>query len=163
MGLLNWLGVGKKEVVVGYQPAKTTTGEVNPPPKDPNTAGGLPEVKDVPPMPPVKKPRKPRKPKATAESYAKEASPPANTAKEIATLKGEPWVNVMGMEIDMDNVSNGSFELDWNEIFVAKLVRAGYAGKTDADIVDQWFRNICQNIVLELYEQSMADPTNRTA
>jgi hypothetical protein len=124
------------------------------------------ELSTAPTMPPVKKPRKPRQSKkTTAEAYAKETpaptAAPINTAKEIATMKGEPWVNVMGMELDMDNISNGSFELDWNELFVAKLVRAGYTGKTDADIVDQWFRTICQNIVLEIYEQSRTDISSK--
>jgi len=27
--------------------------------------------------------------------------------------------------------------------------------------VDRWFHTICRNIVLEIYEQNQADPTNR--
>jgi hypothetical protein len=65
------------------------------------------------------------------------------------------------MEIDKDNPGQGSFELDWNDKFVANLIRAGYQGKTDQDIVDNWFRTVCQNVVMENYEQEMADPTNR--
>jgi hypothetical protein len=83
------------------------------------------------------------------------------TPKELATERGEPWVEVLGMEIDKDNPGQGAFELDWNDKFVANLVRAGYQGKTDQDIVDNWFRTVCQNVVLETYEQEMADPTNR--
>jgi len=41
------------------------------------------------------------------------------------------------------------------------LVRAGYQGKTDQDIVDNWFRSVCQNVVMENYEQEQADPDNR--
>lgn len=81
--------------------------------------------------------------------------------KDAATAKGEPWVNVMSVNLDMDNVGNGSFDLDWNEIFVARLVKAGYKGKDDITIVDQWFTDLCRNIITEQFEQQQADPTNR--
>jgi hypothetical protein len=83
------------------------------------------------------------------------------TPKELATEAGEPWVEVISMEIDKDNPGQGSFELDWNDKFVANLIRAGYQGRTDQDIVDNWFRTVCQNVVMENYEQEMADPSNR--
>ena len=83
------------------------------------------------------------------------------TPKELATERSEPWVEVVSMEIDKDNPGQGSFELDWNDKFVANLTRAGYRGKTDQDIVDNWFRSVCQNVVMENYEQEMADPSNR--
>ena len=83
------------------------------------------------------------------------------TPKDLATERGEPWVEVISMEIDKDNPGQGSFELDWNDKFVANLIRAGYQGKTDQDIVDNWFRSICQNVVMENYEQEQADPSNR--
>lgn len=82
--------------------------------------------------------------------------------KELATIAGEPWVEILSMEVDPDNVSNGAFELDWNDIFVARLIKAGYQGKTDQDIVDNWFRSVCQNVVLEIYEQEQADPEVRS-
>ena len=83
------------------------------------------------------------------------------TPKELATDAGEPWVEVIGIDIDKDNPGAGSFELDWNDKFVANLIRAGYQGKTDQDVVDNWFRSVCQNVVLENYEQEQADPDNR--
>jgi len=78
---------------------------------------------------------------------------------EKATEKGEPYVNILSMEIDPTNMQSGAFELDWNDKFVANLVRAGYQMKptdTDADIVDRWFTAVCRNIVLETYEQEEA-------
>ena len=69
---------------------------------------------------------------------------------------GEPWVSVLSMELEKDTLDKGAFELDWNDIFVAKLVRAGYQGKTDNDIVDQWFQAVCRNIVLESFEKEQA-------
>jgi hypothetical protein len=61
--------------------------------------------------------------------------------------------------LDPDNVGNGAFELDWNEYFVAKLVKAGYQGKDDAQIVDQWFQDICRNVWMENFEQWAANQT----
>jgi hypothetical protein len=83
------------------------------------------------------------------------------TPKELATAASEPWVEIISMEVDPENVSNGAFELDWNDFFVARLIKAGYQGKTDQDIVDNWFRSVCQNVVLEIYEQEQADPEVR--
>ena len=76
--------------------------------------------------------------------------------KEIATQAGEPWVSVLGMELDTDSLERRAFELDWNDIFIAKLVRAGYQGKEDADLVDQWFQDVCRNVVLESFEKEQA-------
>ena len=84
----------------------------------------------------------------------------AKTSKEIATENGEPYVNVLGMDVDLKNLHAGSFELDWNDKFVSNLIRAGYQGKTDADIVDQWFQTVCRNVVLETYEQEQAMHTD---
>lgn len=78
------------------------------------------------------------------------------TAKQLATEAGEPYVAVLGMEIDPANLHQGAFELDWNEIFVARLIKAGYQGKVDADIVDQWFQNVCRHVVMETWEQEQA-------
>lgn len=78
------------------------------------------------------------------------------SAKEIATEKGEPFVDILSMEIDPNDLQNGAFELDWNDKFVSNLVRAGYQmdpKDTDADIVDRWFTAVCRNVVLETYEQ----------
>lgn len=86
------------------------------------------------------------------------------TPKEEATKNGEPYVNVLSMDIDPEDINTGSFELDFNEIFVARLVKAGYMIKkedTDMEIVDRWWTQVCRNVVLELYEQQQADPDNR--
>lgn len=81
--------------------------------------------------------------------------------KELATKNNEPYVSVLSMEIDKDNPSDGAFELDWNDIFVARLMKAGYQGKTDNDIVDNWFQSVCRNVVMENFENEQADPELR--
>lgn len=86
------------------------------------------------------------------------------TPKEQATKDGEPWVEVLSMDINPDSPDEGAFELDWNDTFVAKLVKAGYAKDpkdTDADIVDRWFKAVCKNVVMEGWEQDQADPEKR--
>jgi hypothetical protein len=96
---------------------------------------------------------KKKKPEVKAEPKPKKVE---KTEKELATERGDPWVNILSMEIDPENMQNGAFELDWNEKFVANLVRAGYqkdSKDTDSDIVDRWFTAVCRNIVLETYEQ----------
>lgn len=108
-----------------------STASVNPPPTQPRP--------DPPPQP-----SKPR------------AKTPEKSAKELATERGEPYVAVLSMDVDPDNLHQGAFELDWNDKFVANLIRAGYQGKSDSDVVDQWFQNVCRHVVMETWEQEQA-------
>lgn len=87
----------------------------------------------------------------------------AKLAKEkaAATERNEPWVAIVDMDVDYANLSSGSFNIDWNELFIARLLKAGYQGKTDSDLVDQWFNEVCRHVVLETYEQANADPSVR--
>ena len=94
-----------------------------------------------------------KKKPAVKEAPKAEPRPKKKSDKDIATDKGLPWVNVVQVELDPDNIGNGAFELDWNEKFIVNLVKAGYQGKTDQDIVDRWFQDVCRNVVLENYEQ----------
>jgi hypothetical protein len=78
------------------------------------------------------------------------------TPKDLATEAGEPYVSVIKVDLDADDVGNGAFELDWNEIFIARLVKAGFMLKkedTEVEIVDRWFQSICRNILNENFEQ----------
>jgi meiotically up-regulated gene 157 (Mug157) protein len=108
-----------------------------------------------------------KKPEVKAESAPKEPKPKKVvelSAKEKATQAGEPYVAVLNVDVDPNNINNGAFELDWNEIFIARLIKAGYMMKKDdkdSDIIDRWWTQVCRNTVLEVYEQQQADPTNR--
>lgn len=110
-----------------------------------------------------KKPRRDsninKNPQGQTKKPQEPAVPPEQSAKQLATQKGEPWVSIVTMDVDPDNLHQGSFELDWNEIFVARLVKAGYMMKpndTDAEIVDRWFQNVCRHVVMETWEQDQA-------
>ena len=88
-----------------------------------------------------------------------ELAPAVKTAKESATEAGEPYFEVIRMDIDPENIHAGAFEFDWNDKMIADLVRHGYMMSekdTDADIVDRWFTNVCRNVVLETWEQEQA-------
>jgi len=103
-----------------------------------------PKPTQAPPEPPPAPPRK---------------STPKKTEKELATERDEPYVSVVALEVDPNNLHQGAFELDWNDKFVANLVRAGYMIKkddTDAEIVDRWFQNVCRHVVMETWEQEQA-------
>ena len=71
--------------------------------------------------------------------------------KEHATRRKEPWVNVIDVKVNEENVRNGFFELDWNEYFIAQLIQAGYGVDNDPEeeIVDRWFRDIVYNMLEE--------------
>lgn len=69
--------------------------------------------------------------------------------KTKATAAGEPWVNVIKMGINPDNVVQGYFELDWNDEFVKMLSEAGVTGKNDEDIVNKWFNGVCRTVLLD--------------
>jgi len=73
------------------------------------------------------------------------------TPKERATAKGDPWVAVLDTHVNKENVRNGFFELDWNELFVLQLKQAGYGfdGDPDEEIVDRWFRDLASNMLVE--------------
>ena len=84
-------------------------------------------------------PKKPKKPKIEL------------SAKEKATAAGEPYVNVISMEVDPTDINSGAFELDWNEQFILQLKQAGYGfdGDPEEEIVDRWFRDLAQNMLAE--------------
>lgn len=108
------------------------------------------------PLETVKKQRK-VKPKIQQEEVSL-------SEKERATAAGEPYVAILKVDINPENINAGSFELDWNDKFVLNLIRAGYKRReddTEQDIVDRWFQTVCRNIALEVYEQQAADPKNR--
>jgi len=69
--------------------------------------------------------------------------------KEEATEKKEPWVTVIKMGVDPNNVVQGFFELDWNDEFVQHLSEQGIEGQTDESIVNKWFNAVCRTVLLQ--------------
>lgn len=105
------------------------------------------------------KKEEPKKVEQPVEKKSRKLSP-----KEEATVNNEPYIGILKVDIDPNNINSGAFELDWNDKFVINLIKAGYkikATDTDDEIVDRWFQTVCRNIALEVYEQEEADPTKR--
>ena len=69
--------------------------------------------------------------------------------KAVATIKKEPWVNVVKMGVNPTNVTQGFFELDWNDEFVIMLQESGIEGKSDEEIVNKWFNGVCRTVLIQ--------------
>jgi hypothetical protein len=136
--------MGLFDKIFGKAPTEVAINKIETPTPVTETAEEKPKT--------AKKPRKPKKPATVTK-----------TAKEVATENNEPWISIVSVDLDPANIGSGAFELDWNDKFVANLVRAGYKGKTDQQIVDQWFQDVCRNVVLENFEQEQADPEQRVS
>jgi len=69
--------------------------------------------------------------------------------KKKAEIKQEPWVNVVELGVNPENAQAGYIELDWNDHFVKMLHNNGYSGKSDEDVVNQWFNDVCKTVLLQ--------------
>jgi hypothetical protein len=91
------------------------------------------------------------------QSDQKKTQRQKTTPKERATKAKEPYIDIVKVDLNENNPSYGSFELDWNEHFVKKLRDLGYPGESDEVVVDLWFQSVCRNILMETYEQEAAN------
>jgi len=66
----------------------------------------------------------------------------------------EPWVNVARTTFDENDPRQGYMELEWNTAFINFLRENGYTGKTDEDLVDKWFTDLCKNIGAQMDEET---------
>ncbi len=73
------------------------------------------------------------------------------TEKEIATRDHKPWVSVLKMNVNSDDIRHGFFELDWNIFFIAELKRSGYSGENEEAIINLWFNDVCTNVANEFH------------
>ena len=86
-----------------------------------------------------------------AQKAAEEAELAKLSPKERATRKKEPWISVLDVKVNEENIRNGFFELDWNEFFIKELIQNGYGVENDPqeEIVDRWFRDIIYQMLDE--------------
>lgn len=86
-----------------------------------------------------------------AELATKEEELARMSPKDRATAKAEPWINVLDVKVNEENIRNGFFELDWNNFFIQELIANGYGTEQDPEeeIVDRWFRDIVYNMLAE--------------
>lgn len=69
--------------------------------------------------------------------------------KKVAEIKKEPYVNVVNIDVNPDNAKAGYMELDWNDYFVKFLHDSGYTGKSDEDVVNKWFNDVCRTVLIQ--------------
>lgn len=71
--------------------------------------------------------------------------------KERATKRQEPWINVLDVKVNRENIRNGFFELDWNDYFIKDLILNGYGTESDPEeeVVDRWFRDIVYQMLAQ--------------
>lgn len=66
--------------------------------------------------------------------------------KEKATLKNEPWIDVIDHGFNPELGINGVyFEFDWNDHWILYLRANGYRGATETEVVDNWFSDVCKS------------------
>lgn len=83
----------------------------------------------------------------------KEKTDPIEKIRQEKKNSSEPWVDVINVNMeDKNDPSTGYLELDWNEAFVKQLVEAGYSGRTEEEIVDQWLNDLCRGIASDTLE-----------
>jgi len=69
--------------------------------------------------------------------------------KSVAEIRQEPFINVINMGVDPENIVQGYFELDWNDEFIKMLASAGITGQNDEEIVNKWFNGVCRTVLLQ--------------
>lgn len=89
--------------------------------------------------------------------------------KQSATIRKEPWVKVVHFGVTGSDVKQGDFELDWNEYFIKQLEDQGYLGRSEDEVIQQWFHEVCKNVALDVYngvgdfnERTETEPVTRT-
>lgn len=85
------------------------------------------------------KPKKPRKPRV----------------KKVAEKK-EPKVEILKFDFDPADPKVGSIELDWNTEFIELLIKHGYAGTSEEEIIDQWLNDVCRTIIANQFPGAAA-------
>jgi hypothetical protein len=71
------------------------------------------------------------------------------TPKELATKRKEPYIKVLNTHVNANNPHFGFFEFDWNDYFIEMLQSHGYTGKSEEQIVEAWYVDICKAVLAE--------------
>lgn len=81
--------------------------------------------------------------------------------REKSNLLKKPWVSVS--PDSFYNPENGKdgfmLSLDYNEYFIEMLKENGYKGRTNNEIIDEWFKDVMLSILLEEKEEEINDLT----
>ena len=66
----------------------------------------------------------------------------------------EPWVDIIGW---VDTGEGVRVELDWNQAFVSMLIEAGYVGRSDEMIVQQWITILLRDMADRMEDRNLYD------
>ena len=66
----------------------------------------------------------------------------------------DPWVDIIGWVDTGDGVR---VELDWNQAFVNMLIDAGYVGRSDEMIVQQWITILLRDMADRMEDRNLYD------
>jgi len=66
----------------------------------------------------------------------------------------EPWVDIIGW---VETDQGIRVELDWNHAFVTMLVDAGYVGRSDEMIVQQWITILLRDMADRMEDRNLYD------
>lgn len=66
--------------------------------------------------------------------------------KQRANLKNEPWIGIINSGFDPEQGVDGVFfEFDWNQQWIEYLRTNGYTGRSDEQVIDEWFSDVCRS------------------
>ena len=68
-------------------------------------------------------------------------------ARMVADHKEEPYIEVLDLNVEEGQA--GYVELEWNDYFIKMLHKNGYKGKSDEDIVNKWFNELCRTVLIQ--------------
>lgn len=72
--------------------------------------------------------------------------------KLSADINNESWVSIVNIDHGGQEDEQGgmpSIELDWNDKFIEELREAGYKGKSDEEVANDWLVFLCRNVALQ--------------
>lgn len=71
--------------------------------------------------------------------------------KELATKKGEPYIDVVQTYVNKENARHAFMEFDWNDIFIKQLIREGFGFESDPEheLVDRWYRSLVYDLMIQ--------------
>lgn len=66
--------------------------------------------------------------------------------KQRAGLKNEPWIGIVTSGFDPEQGVDGVYlEFDWNQQWIEFLRTNGYSGRSDEQVIDEWFSDVCRS------------------
>lgn len=69
--------------------------------------------------------------------------------KELANLKNEPYFNCWFLMVNENNPAECIMQFDWNDHMITYLKSNNYKGKSEEEVIKNWFDELCRNAAYE--------------